>query len=285
MKKSCKELKRLSRGTLVGKWGNVILVFFIIQIIVSLATTPFQKSYSDLAMQAYADIYTEAGMASLIPAMPTTQSLIISTVAILVISLASTVLSAGQLNIHLSLLRGEAFDLKKLFCEFKNRADRYIIASLLMIGISLLCIIPVLAAAFAMGILSATGDIGVVTIAMIVVLVITYILTLVLIFYFSIKFSQVMFFLIDNPEMSVIQSFKESAKVMKGNYGRYLYMLLSFIPMGLLAGLTLGIGSLWVAPYTITVQAAFYMDVTGEFQRREEEQKRLDEEMGPVLSD
>ena len=72
---------------------------------------------------------------------------------------------------------------------------------------------------------------------------------------------------------------------MKGNMWRYIYMIFSFIPLELLVGLTMGIGEFFLVPYMGTVQAAFYMDVSGEFQRREDEARRLEEEMGPVLSE
>ena len=48
---------------------------------------------------------------------------------------------------------------------------------------------------------------------------------------------------------------------MKGHKGRLFYIGLSFIPLKLLAILSLGIGFLWVYPYQYMTQTLFFLDL------------------------
>ena len=50
---------------------------------------------------------------------------------------------------------------------------------------------------------------------------------------------------------------------MRGNNGRLFCLQFNFIGWYLLSTLTLGIGTLWVAPYRKIAETAFYLDVTG----------------------
>ena len=94
-----------------------------------------------------------------------------------------------------------------------------------------------------------------VIVLLIVGVVIDYILMLM--------FSQPFYILLDDPTKGVIQSMKESAQLMRGNKGRYFYILLSFIGWMLLGALSFGIGMLWVSAYLSATQVYFYMDITG----------------------
>lgn len=290
MQYTCKELKQISRGALVPNWGIAILAFIIVQCVVSIASMPFQKPLENLYTYQMVQYMKEMGMPEMYlaefgnPTMPGPVSIIISGLATLIISLISTIVSAGQCKFHLSMLREEKPEIKELFMQFKYRPDRFIVANLLLGLIMIACVIPIIAVAVSLVYFTATlNPIG--TLLSALGLFIAYILVLVLILYFQFKYSQIIFLLTDHPEMKVIESFKESSRIMKGNIGSYFYMILSFIPMELLATLTFGVGLLWVAPYMLTVQAAFYMDVTGDFWKRQEEARRLEEEMGPVLSE
>lgn len=290
MKKTCKELKRLSRGVLAPNWAIVILAFILIQLIINVVTMPFQSPFEAYYMQNMLQAYTELGIdpslfeGIVIPALPTTAELIIAIAATFIISLISTILSAGQYKLHLSLFRNEKVQIKEIFSQFKYRPDRFILANLLLMFIQLACAIPLAVCAVLAILFSVNGSMLAMVLSVIGT-IITYVLFLVLVIFFQFKYSQIILLLADHPDMRVMESFKESARLMKGNMGRYLYMTLSFIPMLILGSLSMGIGMLWVSPYMLTVQAAFYMDITGEFQRVEEESRRLDEEMGPMLTE
>ncbi len=72
------------------------------------------------------------------------------------------------------------------------------------------------------------------------------------------------YLLIDQPDDRVIDAFRESRHLMKGQRGRLLYLDLSFIGMTLLAICSFGIGFLWVNPYQNQTLITFYQNVTSE---------------------
>lgn len=73
------------------------------------------------------------------------------------------------------------------------------------------------------------------------------------------------YLLVDNPELSLMETLSLSRKMMRGNKWRLFKLQLSFIGWILLNVLTLGIASLWVMPYMMTAMSAFYQDVKAEF--------------------
>lgn len=290
MQYTCKELKQIARGALSKNWGLAIAAIFIFNIISNIASAPFSTPLSNLYSLSLADSLAEAGVPEVYleelynVAVPGTLSIVIAFAATLIISLIISIVSAGQCKLHLSMIRDEKPDLMDLFAQFKHRPDRFIVANLLLTAIQLACMIPMFVVAILTVIFAFSGNTtGALICALLIFIV--YILSLVLMLYFQFKYSQIIFLLVDHPEMKVIESFKESSRIMKGNIGSYLYMSLSFLPMILLVMFTCGIGTFFVTPYMLTTQAAFYMDVSGDFWRRAEEARRLEEEMGPVLSE
>ena len=69
----------------------------------------------------------------------------------------------------------------------------------------------------------------------------------------------------DNPELSANQAIDLSRKMMKGHKFDLFFLHLSFIGWGILSVFTGGIGILWLMPYMLTAQAAFYQDVRNEY--------------------
>lgn len=67
----------------------------------------------------------------------------------------------------------------------------------------------------------------------------------------------------ENPEMGVMEAISQSKALMNGNKWRLFCLQLSFIGWGLLSGLTLNIGNLWLAPYRNAAETAFYLELTG----------------------
>ena len=80
----------------------------------------------------------------------------------------------------------------------------------------------------------------------------------------SLMFSQTMFFLTDYIDIEAIQALKESVRIMRGKKGKLFYLQLSFIGIYLLGAIACGIGLLWVIPYMQVTMANFYRKITGE---------------------
>lgn len=75
------------------------------------------------------------------------------------------------------------------------------------------------------------------------------------------------YILIDNPELSANQAINLSQKMMKGHKFDMFILHLSFIGWIFLSIFTFGIGLLWLLPYMMTAQAAFYQDVKKEYNK------------------
>lgn len=76
------------------------------------------------------------------------------------------------------------------------------------------------------------------------------------------------YILIDNPELSANQAINLSQEMMKGHKFDLFFLHLSFIGWIFLSIFTLGIGLLWLMPYMMTAQAAFYQDVKKEYNNK-----------------
>ncbi len=77
------------------------------------------------------------------------------------------------------------------------------------------------------------------------------------------RYAMVPWLMAEFPDLGVMDAMAESKRLMQGNKWRLFCLEFSFFGWALLVVLTLGIGSLWLAPYTQTSVAAFYMEVTG----------------------
>lgn len=79
----------------------------------------------------------------------------------------------------------------------------------------------------------------------------------------SYRYAMVPYLMAEFPDLKVMEAMRESKRLMAGNKGRLFCLQLSFIGWALLSALTLGIGTLWLTPYSTAAETAFYMSVTG----------------------
>ena len=75
------------------------------------------------------------------------------------------------------------------------------------------------------------------------------------------KYAMTPFLMMDNPHLSVKEAMYTSTMLMDGHKGELFLLGLSFIGWDLLAGLTLGIGHLWLNPYKNAAYACFYRNL------------------------
>ncbi len=235
MKLSSKELKRQARETLSGHYGLPMGAFVIMELIIMAANFPF-----NLFLRKY----------------PTNFQIIVSSLASMIISLLSIVLSCGLIYIHLNLARKKETSLSDLFRYFSRRPDRFILAGLMLIGIMLVLMIPAVV---------CTGFVLMIdSVFWIVLTVILWIAAIVIMFIVSYSYGLIYYLLIDRPDSRLPDIFRESRRLMNGNKGRMFYISLSFLGMLFLSILSLGIGFLWVGPYMNQTSVEFYRNVIGE---------------------
>lgn len=79
----------------------------------------------------------------------------------------------------------------------------------------------------------------------------------------SFSYAMTPYILAENPSMGINEAISLSKQMMDGNKWRYFCLNLSFIGWAILCLFTLGIGYLWLNPYSSAANAVFYNDVSG----------------------
>lgn len=80
----------------------------------------------------------------------------------------------------------------------------------------------------------------------------------------SYRYAMAPFIMAEHPEMSAGEAINESKHMMYGHKWALFCLDFSFIGWAILSALTLGIGSLFLNPYTSAARAAFYRNLCGE---------------------
>ena len=86
--------------------------------------------------------------------------------------------------------------------------------------------------------------------------------------------------LYDNPNMSSKEIVEESARLIKGNRWKYIWLELSFLGWMILSIFTLCIGLLWLSPYMTVSIICFYEALAGKNQNQQVEIP--EEEINPI---
>lgn len=269
MKRKCKELKRISRGNLCGFYGVFILAIILVSMIPSFILTPFNSTFQNEVLNNSLR----------------TSTLVTYIAASLLMTLVAAIFGAGQFKLHLNHARKLPAQIGDLFSQFKKRPDRFIVGTLLILLISIVVFIPmfvVFVLSFA-GILQNGFLFSEVSTLLIILLLAFFLIAMVLNIYISLRFSLFIILLVDHPDYSAVEALKTSWKLMSGNVGRLFYISLSFIGLYLLGALTLGAAYLWIEPYRIQTVVQFYLDVTGQIDQQLADERKRNEEMGPVM--
>ena len=234
MKRSSKELKALAREALLGQYGSLIGAMFLLGIF---------------------SVILESVPVTITRNREDTTSLIIQFVVTLIISVLVYLLQIGMTVIVLHMTRRQTYGLSDLFYTFRAHPDRFIIVSVIQIGISMILQIPAYIFLFLY-----PGD----TIKRILLYLLILLAGSIVSFIVLLGFTLADLLLIDNENLGAIDAIRQSWAMMHGNKGRFFYLQISFFGLALLCILTLGIGMLWLYPYMMTTEAFFYLDLTGE---------------------
>jgi uncharacterized membrane protein len=166
-------------------------------------------------------------------------------------------LMPGYIKMFLNITTDQKYGISDLVFALKNKPLKFIGINLLLFLIGIIIGIPFMVV-FVVSII--TDFIPV----MLVLLVLMYIALIVGSIVVTIYFSQCFFILIESPDKGVLQCLRESVELMKGNKGRFFYIMLSFTGMMLLGYGSMGIGLLWIMPYIQCTLTEFYLDIKTE---------------------
>lgn len=231
--KSFSELKRLARVQLQGKYGTLIGALLIQELLVFFAS----------------------GLpAALLPgtdALSNTLYYIVS----FIIQLIAGVLQAGVSFMYLKAACGMEFGIGDIFYCFRHNTNKAIKVQFVLAVINAICMLPsdILTWKYPITSLEAYDEIimmySVALLCMLVYVVIT------------LAFTPVFYMMLDFPNYTVKDIFKNSIEVMKGNKMRYFLLDLSFFPLMFVSVFTCGIALLWVIPYMNMTSTNFYLDL------------------------
>ena len=93
---------------------------------------------------------------------------------------------------------------------------------------------------------------------MVILIIIGIILLIVPGIILALGLSMVYYVMIDKPELGVVDTLKESWRIMKGNKTKLLGLSLRFIPWAILGILCLVVGIIFVLPWMQLSYASFY---------------------------
>ncbi len=241
-KRSSAELKGIARERLLGNYGSCILIFFL-----------------------YVLIELGGGCLPLLFSYGSYNNTIVTWIISIVISLLISVFSIGLVFFFLNLARGKEASISNIIWAFSHHPDKTILVSLYITVLTQLCSLPLdILPYFKDRIGSSSNYLMVETLFSFVFLVGVIIVDL--------NYALAYYVLVDYPEYSVIDVLRNARHMMKGNKGRYFYIILTFIGWMLLCTfLTCGIGFLWLVPYIKMTDTVFYLDVIGELDQPQED--------------
>ena len=237
--KAAADFRREAREALKGKWMIAVLVGLAAALLGATGNGfgfNFETNADTAAVNvtfADANIYTAdishastAGMEAFL-AGTVTYILMIALVLAVVQFILGCITAVGYAKFNLDLVDGEEPKAGTLFAylpQWKNMLKAGFLQALYVFLWTLLLIIPGIVAGY--------------------------------------RYAMTNFILAENPELDASEAINRSKAMMDGNKYRLFCLDFSFIGWGILAALTLGIGSLWLTPYTRAAQAAFYRDIT-----------------------
>ncbi|WP_313075182.1 DUF975 family protein [Lacrimispora sp.] len=252
MKTTSKELKLRARKRLKGKYGIcvgagliagalmsvVFMIFLMVSVVLGVANETLFYGGSEFGvgfvlMQAAIIIFT------------------------VVISAVMALFLPGMMKMYYNISTDQKYGLYDLLFALKNKPLKFLGLYFMIVLISIVLSIPY----FIVLIVSIITDFIPI---MIVLLVLMYLLLLVGSLMCSIYFSQSFFILMESTDKGVLQSMRESVELMRGNKGRFFYIILSFTGMILLGYGSFGIGFLWIFPYVHCTFTEFYLDIKAE---------------------
>ncbi len=179
-------------------------------------------------------------------------NLVLGLAGSLLVNILYYLFCAGQSEVYLCLCRGREMKLGQLTAPFSMHPEAVAVFAAVQFVIQTAFI------NLALWLLSGTPDVKwAERLPMYAVFLVLLIITVRI----ELGLSMVFFLYCDDPQKSGTQLMRESFRLMRGNLGRFLYLMLSFVGILLLGLLSGGIGLLFALPYLNTTQALFYLNL------------------------
>lgn len=158
--------------------------------------------------------------------------IIIAAISTFTLGLAAPVLAAGLYYISLDLLRGKDIDANHFMKPFRNLNH----------------VLKLIATSLLVSLIVALG---------------TFLFVIPGII-FSLRYSQALYIMIEDPEISVMDALRKSEEMMQGHKVEFFIFQLSFLGHLILVALTFGIYGAYVITYQIVAFANYYVHLKGD---------------------
>ena len=231
--KPFRELKRLAKVQLQGKYGTMIGALILQELLVLFAT----------------------GILSMMIPGTDTLSNILYYILTFIVQLIAGILQAGVSFLYLKAACGMQCSVGDIFYCFKHSPDKAIKIEFVLAIINAVCMLPsdILTWKYPLTSLTDYDEIAMMYSVTLLCMMVYVVITL--------AFTPVFYMMLDFPNYTVKDIFKKSIEVMKGNKMRYFLLDLSFVPWMFVGILTCGIGLLWILPYMNMTSTNFYLDL------------------------
>ncbi len=231
--KPFRELKRLAKVQLQGKYGTLIGALILQEFLVLFAT----------------------GILSMLLPGTDTLSNVLYYILTFIIQLIAGILQAGVSFLYLKAACGMQCSVGDIFYCFKHSPDKAIKIEFVLAIINAVCMLPsdILTWKYPITSLTDYDELAMMYSVTLLCMMVYVVITL--------AFTPVFYMMPDFPHYTVKDIFKKSIEVMKGNKMRYFLLDLSFVPWMFVGILTCGIGLLWILPYMNMTSTNFYLDL------------------------
>ena len=230
--KSSAELKALAKEHMFGRYGTAISAFLAIG---------FITGFFNLFFTFFLDTRTLPGV-------------ILDYLISFVIAVLTGLFASGIRYFYLKISCGQPVTVSDVFYGFRFLPNKAVMLQFYVTGLAYLSMLPMTDLSFLiMTRPEQTLLILPYSLAMLFYSIVAVILTLL--------YAQVFYLLHDFPNYSVKELLTTSRKLMKGNKGRFFYLMVSFLPLMLLSLLSCGIAFLWLIPYMNATYTEFYLDL------------------------
>ena len=197
---SSKELKKITRNQLSGKYGTFIGIN-VLYILITLVAS----NLMDLVLGTSSILNPLTATSATVETLGISHT-VVYYLSTFILSLILSVLDIGLLKIALDTARGYDIRFQDLFFGFKHHPDRAILAQGVILLLTYLCILP----GSTLCICGYRQKSVTLLLAGAAVLCVGLVIYLIL----SLMFSQTMFFLTDYIDIEAIQALKESVRIM-----------------------------------------------------------------------
>ena len=229
--KTTTQLKTEARGLLLGKYGIYIAALAIMVSILFLLSS----------------------VISFVLPTGTIWGTILEYVLSFIVDLIGAVLTLGLIYFNLNICRNKPFKKSDIFFGFSSHPDKAIITRFLFGVAELVCLLP----AILFGALYYITEIGALLLVTSLFLVIGFVFIVII----HLTYNYIYNVMLDYPNATLKECFHYCGEIMKGHRIRIFYLQASFIPLYILSIFSLGIGFLFVIPYSNIATTLFYLDV------------------------